>query len=113
MPLGAGTAGDWGWVRSEATASSEAATGPGICNSKYGKAKRSPYPNIVSGRHAPPGLAPQVTGGGFGAKRRPHQRPRPGRVFATANTERRKGRRPEQSEGRMPLGAVGIADWGL
>lgn len=36
-------------------ASSDAATGPGICESKYGKGERSPMP--------PGGLSPQVTGG--------------------------------------------------
>lgn len=38
---------------------------------------------------------------------------RPGRVFAEANTERRKGSPAERSEDGMPLGAVGKADWGL
>ncbi len=69
-------------------ASSEAATGPGICVSKYGKAQRSPLP-------------PQWGTGGGDILTRPHQRPRPGRVFASANTERRKGRHfPHKGDGR-------------
>ncbi len=50
---------------------------------------------------------------GFRSKATASTEARPGRVFAPANTERRKGRRPKQSEGRMPQGAVTAGDWGF